>query len=62
MKAEIKKAKNVILFIGDGMGPTTITAARVLKGQVKGNSGPEDSLQWDQFDNVALAKARRRLH
>ena len=58
MKDEMKRAKNVILFICDGMGPTTVTAARVLKGQIKGNSGPEDSLLWDQFRNVALAKAR----
>ena len=27
------KAKNVILFIGDGMGISTITAARILRTQ-----------------------------
>jgi len=31
-----KKAKNVILFIGDGMGISTITAARIYAGQKKG--------------------------
>ena len=46
----------MVLFIGDGMGPTTVTAARVLKGQEKGNSGPEESLAWDRFHNVALSK------
>ena len=56
LKPQVKRAKNVILFIGDGMGPTTVTAARVLKGQEKGNSGPEESLAWDRFTNVALAK------
>ena len=27
------KAKNVILFVGDGMGVSTLTAARILQGQ-----------------------------
>ena len=27
------RARNVILFIGDGMGISTITAARILEGQ-----------------------------
>ena len=31
------KAKNAIMFLGDGMDITTITAARILKGQKKGN-------------------------
>ena len=34
-----KKAKNVILFVGDGMGVSTVTAARILDGQNKGNTG-----------------------
>jgi alkaline phosphatase len=29
-------AKNVILFLGDGMGMGTITAGRIRKGQHKG--------------------------
>jgi len=52
------KAKNVIFFVGDGMDLTTITAARILKGQRKGNTGPEDALTWDKFDHVALSKVR----
>lgn len=56
MKERHIKAKNVILFVGDGMDATTVTAARILKGQQKGNSGPEDSLLWDKFDYVALSK------
>ena len=35
----VKKAKGVILFIGDGMGPSTVTAARILDGQLKGELG-----------------------
>ena len=34
-------AKNVILFLGDGMGISTVTAARILAGQLKGMSGEE---------------------
>ena len=32
------KAKNVILFIGDGMGISTITAARIYAGQKRGEA------------------------
>lgn len=31
-----KPAKNVIVFIGDGLGVSTVTAARILKGQLQG--------------------------
>ena len=50
------KAKNVILFIGDGMGISTITAARIFAGQEKGMSGEDNSLSFDKFPNVALVK------
>ena len=35
------RAKNVILFIGDGMGISTITAARIYAGQKLGQTGEE---------------------
>ena len=50
------KAKNVILFIGDGMGISTITAARIFDGQSKGMKGEEHALAFDTFDNLALIK------
>lgn len=50
------KAKNVILFIGDGMGISTITAARIYEGQKRGESGEENTLSFENFDNVALVK------
>lgn len=50
------KAKNVILFIGDGMGVSTITAARILDGQNKGLSGEENSLSFEAFPFTGLAK------
>jgi len=54
--APTKKAKNVILFIGDGMGISTITAARIYAGQKLGNTGEEYVLPFEKFDNVALVK------
>ncbi len=50
------RAKNVILFIGDGMGISTITAARIYEGQKRGETGEENSLSFERFPNVALVK------
>lgn len=50
------KAKNVILFIGDGMGISTITAARIFDGQSKGMSGEDNSLSFEAFPHLALVK------
>lgn len=60
-------AKNVILFVGDGMGVSTITAARILDGEQKGMSwddsvssnfdGPESNdLSFDRFPYAGLVK------
>ena len=50
------KAKNVILFIGDGMGISTVTAARIYAGQKQGQTGEEYVLPFENFDHVALVK------
>lgn len=50
------QAKNVILFIGDGMGISTITAARIFDGQSQGKKGEEHQLAFDSFENVSLIK------
>ncbi|XP_064553270.1 membrane-bound alkaline phosphatase [Drosophila montana] len=44
------KAKNVIMFLGDGMGVTTTSAARNLLG------GEEQSLSFDHFPYTGLSK------
>jgi len=49
-------AKNVILFIGDGMGVSTVTATRILDGQRKGMQGEENVLPFERFPYLALAK------
>ncbi|XP_071371433.1 intestinal-type alkaline phosphatase [Centroberyx affinis] len=56
MKPNVHKAKNVILFLGDGMGVPTVTATRILKGQMAGKSGEETSLVMDTFPYLALSK------
>ncbi|GFS88556.1 alkaline phosphatase, tissue-nonspecific isozyme [Nephila pilipes] len=49
-------AKNLILFIGDGMGITTVTTSRILRGQKKGQTGEESELAFDKFEYVAFSK------
>ncbi len=50
------RAKNVILFVGDGMGISTVTAARILEGQLRGETGEENVLAFETLPYVALAK------
>jgi alkaline phosphatase len=49
-------ARNVILFIGDGMGISTVTAARILEGQNKGQSGEDNRLSFEEFPQLALVR------
>ena len=53
---EAGSAKNIILFVGDGMGVTTVTAARIFDGQQRGMSGEENSLSFGRFPFVGLSK------
>uniref|UniRef100_A0A1B0DA98 Alkaline phosphatase n=1 Tax=Phlebotomus papatasi TaxID=29031 RepID=A0A1B0DA98_PHLPP len=45
-----KRAKNVILFIGDGMGPVSVTAGRIFK------HGEGGKLSWEDFPHMGLLK------
>lgn len=49
-------ARSVILFVGDGMGLGTVTAARILEGQQRGESGEENVLAFELLPHVALSK------
>lgn len=51
-----RNAKNIILFVGDGMGVSTVTAARILEGQKRGKSGEENLLSFETLPNLALSK------
>jgi alkaline phosphatase len=49
-------AKNIILFVGDGMSITTLTAARIWQGQQQGKLGEEHFLHFEAFPHTALIK------
>src|SRR5262245_7318771 len=49
-------ARNVILFIGDGMGIATVTATRILDGQRKGGPGEDNVLPFERFPFSAFSK------
>ncbi|MGL4543806.1 MAG: alkaline phosphatase, partial [Polymorphobacter sp.] len=56
------RARNVILFIGDGMGISTITAARIFDAQQRAKAsgatalGEENSLSFEKLPFSALVK------
>ena len=50
------RAKNVILFVGDGMGISTITAARIYAGQQKGLDGESYQLAMEKLPYSAFSK------
>ncbi|KAF4533338.1 hypothetical protein B566_EDAN002735 [Ephemera danica] len=54
-----QKARNAVLFVGDGMGPTSVTAARIFRGQHdagQGKSAEAGLLAFERFPHVALLK------
>jgi alkaline phosphatase len=51
-------AKNIIMFLGDGMSVTTLTASRIYKGQMEKRSGENEYLSFEKFPFVGMAKVR----
>jgi len=49
-------AKNVIIFIGDGLGITTQTAARIMKAQESGLTGSQGLLEWEKFPHMGMSR------
>lgn len=49
-------AKNIILFLGDGMSLTTIAAAHILAGQRLGLDGESYRLSFEKFPYTALSR------
>ncbi|MEM7217538.1 MAG: alkaline phosphatase [Pseudomonadota bacterium] len=49
-------ARGIILFMGDGMGISTVTAARIYAGQSLGLPGEAHALSFENFPHVALVK------
>jgi alkaline phosphatase len=50
------EAKNVIIFVGDGMGISTITAGRIYAGQKRALDGESYELAMDQLPYAALSR------
>uniref|UniRef100_A0A023EU01 Alkaline phosphatase n=1 Tax=Aedes albopictus TaxID=7160 RepID=A0A023EU01_AEDAL len=49
-------ARNVIIFVGDGMGIASLSTGRIYKGQLAGRSGEEEVLSFDHFENTGFSK------
>ncbi|XP_055379328.1 alkaline phosphatase [Condylostylus longicornis] len=50
VKLNMKRAKNVIIFVGDGMGPNTVTASRIYGFKENG------LLTWEKFPHMGMLK------
>ncbi|MEO7824761.1 MAG: alkaline phosphatase [Paraperlucidibaca sp.] len=50
------KAKNVILFVGDGLGISTLTAARIFDGQQQNKDGESNTLYMESLPYLALSR------
>jgi alkaline phosphatase len=50
------KAKNIILFVGDGMSLPTVAASRIYEGQLKGQSGEENQLSFETMPYSGFSK------
>lgn len=55
-KPNNRKARNVIIFIGDGMGVSTLTAGRIFEGQQQGLDGESYVAEMDRLPHTALVK------
>jgi alkaline phosphatase len=54
--ANTRPAKNIILFIGDGMGINSVTAGRILAGQKRGLDGASYRLSFETFPYGGFSK------
>lgn len=50
------RAKNIILFVGDGMSLPTVAASRIYEGQSRGQSGEENLLSFETMPYTGLSK------
>ena len=51
-----RHAKNIILFLGDGMGVSTVTAARIYEGQARGQDGERNQLAFEKLPYLSMSK------
>ncbi len=50
------RARNVILFVVDGMGLSTVTAGRIFEGQMQGGMGEDHYLPFERWGHSATVK------
>lgn len=53
---DARKPKNIILFIGDGMGINSVTAGRIFAGQLRGGNGVTNDLAFEKFPYSGLSR------
>ena len=49
-------AKNVIMFVGDGMGISTVSAARIYRAQSRALSGDDAYLTMETMPYAGLSR------
>ena len=57
----VKKARNVVMFLGDGMSVPTLAAARTLLGQRRGATGEEAKMYFENFPTIGMVKVNYSL-
>ncbi|KAG8182044.1 hypothetical protein JTE90_013974 [Oedothorax gibbosus] len=55
-------AKNLIIFVGDGMGLSNVMASRVYLGQSEGRPGEDSQLSFEKFPYTAFSKTYSVSH
>jgi alkaline phosphatase len=58
MQLQTNTARNMIMFLGDGMSLTTLTAARIYQGQLRNGSGENERLSFERFPFTGISKVR----
>lgn len=56
MRLRTNTARNVIMFLGDGMSLTTLTAARIYQGQMHNGTGENEHLSFERFPFTGISK------
>ena len=56
LKPNTKQAKNIILFVGDGMGVTTLTVSRIYQGQKARRDGVSNKLVLETLPYAAFSR------
>ena len=49
-------AQNAIIFLGDGMGQTTIAATRIFEAQKNDKDWRSHTLSFEKFPNVSIVR------